>query len=74
MLEQFEGRQPNGPAAYMLAAAYVAMGEKDRAYPFLERGVSDRSQPAWRQLPWDPIWDPIREDARFRAVLAHMGL
>jgi tetratricopeptide (TPR) repeat protein len=74
LLRQFEGRQPQGPAAYLLAATYLALGEKERVFSLLRSGVNERSQAAWRQLPWDPIWDPIRKDPRFVGLLKQMNL
>jgi len=73
-LRDFGGRQPPGPGAYMLAATYMALGERERAFPILQRGMRDWKQAAWRQLPWDPIWDPIRRDPRFVAILTEMNL
>jgi adenylate cyclase len=74
LLGQFGQRQPSGPAGYMLAATHVALGDREAAFPILEAGVRARNQAAWRQLPWDPTWDPIRSDPRFAALLRAMGL
>jgi tetratricopeptide (TPR) repeat protein len=74
LLERFGQRSPNGPAAYMLAATYVAVGDPAAALPLIEEGVRARNQAAWRQLPWDPIWNPLRSDPRFGRILTEMGL
>jgi TolB-like protein/Tfp pilus assembly protein PilF len=74
LLRQFtEGGEPRRPN-YLLAATYLALGDNERVFPLLESGVAERSQAAWRQLPWDPIWDPIRRDPRFVRVLRQMNL
>jgi adenylate cyclase len=73
-LRQFEERQPQGPNAYMIAAVYLALGDEARAFQLMEPGVRERGQRAWRQLPWDPVWDPVRSDPRFQRLLAMMGL
>jgi adenylate cyclase len=74
LLRQFEGRQPQGPNAYLHAALYMALADTARAFAIMERGVSQRSQAAWRQLPWDPTWDPVRNDKRFVRLLKQMNL
>ncbi|MBI4521266.1 MAG: tetratricopeptide repeat protein, partial [Gemmatimonadetes bacterium] len=74
LLRQFEGRQPRGPNAYLLASAYMALGDTERVFQLLEGAVTQEAQPAWRQLPWDPTWDPIRKDPRFLRILARMNL
>ena len=60
--------------AYLLASAHMALGEAERAYELLESVVRESKQPAWRQLPWDPIWDPIRTEERFVRILELMNL
>ena len=60
-------------ASDVVAAVYVALGDKDRAFEYLERAFSERA--GWMiWLKVDPIWDPIRNDDRFIAILKKMGL
>jgi len=73
-LRGFEDRQPQGPTAYLLASAYMALGDTERVFRLLQDAIDETRQPAWRQLPWDPVWDPIRDDPRFRLLLERMGL
>ena len=57
---------------YYLAATHLALGDPDRAFRFLDRAYSKRDF----MLPFlrsDPIWDEIRGDKRFRALLARMN-
>jgi tetratricopeptide (TPR) repeat protein len=56
---------------YYLAATYLALGERDRAFRRLDLAYSTRDF----MLPFlrsDPIWDPIRRDERFSALLARI--
>ncbi|MBI2221422.1 MAG: protein kinase [Acidobacteria bacterium] len=52
---------------------YVALGDADMAFEWLDRAVHERS--GW--VPWlaiDPSMDPLRTDARFAALLRRVGL
>jgi Flp pilus assembly protein TadD len=56
-----------------LARAYAASGDKERALTWLERAYEERD--GWLTLAKvDPTFDALREEPRFRAVLAKMGL
>lgn len=59
--------------AYLLARIYVALGEKDRAFGFLERAEADQSLQRVL-LKVDPLLDPIREEPRFQELLRRSGL
>jgi len=51
-----------------LAIAYGAIGEKDKAFAFLNKDVTDRaSRPQVFSI--NPIWDDLRDDPRFADVL-----
>jgi TolB-like protein/tetratricopeptide (TPR) repeat protein len=59
--------------AYGVALVYAALGEKDRAFTWLDKAVDQRTH--W--LVWlnrDPRWDPLRADPRFRALVRRVGL
>ncbi len=50
------------------AIAYEALGEKDKAFTFLEKEVAERaSRPPLFAI--SPIWDDLRDDPRFAAVI-----
>jgi tetratricopeptide (TPR) repeat protein len=59
--------------AYGVALVYAALGDKDRAFASLERGVQERTH--W--MVWlnrDPRWRPLRADPRFASLVRKVGL
>jgi TolB-like protein len=68
----------SGPArsnyvpAYYLAATFLALGNRERAFQFLGQAYDTRDfmMPFLRS---DPIWDPIRADGRFRHLVGLMN-
>jgi len=59
--------------AYAVALVYAALGQRDSAFAWLDRGVVERTH--W--LVWlnrDPRWSSIRDDARFAALVKKVGL
>ena len=60
-------------ASDIVASVYVALGEKEKALEYLEKGYQERA--GWMiWLKVDPIWDPVRSDPRFDALLKTMKL
>ncbi len=60
-------------ASDVVASVYVALGDYDHAFQFLEKGINERA--GWMiWLKVDPIWDPIRKDKRFISILEKMNL
>jgi serine/threonine-protein kinase len=56
-----------------VAILHAALGQHDDACEWLHRAVDQRA--GWLgYLNVDPIWDPIRQDPRFDAVLRQVGL
>ena len=53
------------PSAYLLATAYVSIGDNDRALMWLEKLYDQRSA-SLRTLKVYAEWDPLRADPRFR--------
>ena len=56
-----------------IAMIYSVMGDKDRAFEWLERAYAERS--CWLyELNVDPDWEPIRDDPRFHDLVKRIGL
>ena len=55
-----------------LGWVYLGLGEHERAADLFEKARGEGSFFFW--LPRDPLFDPIREDSRFRAYFEHMRL
>jgi serine/threonine-protein kinase len=53
------------------AQIHLGLGETDAAFDCLDRAVEERD-PAILDLPCKPIWDGLRSDARFSALLRKM--
>ena len=56
-----------------IARMYGALGEKDEAFQYLNRGYSERCWPMVF-LKVDPLCDPLRSDPRFSELLKRVGL
>ena len=56
-----------------IAAVYVALGEPDAAFTWLETAYRERSVGIWT-LKVERHWDPIRSDPRFAALVKKAGL
>ena len=56
----------------VIAYIYVALGDKDQAFAWLEKAYESRAG----NLPWiivEPKYDPLRSDPRFAQLLRRMG-
>ena len=61
--------------AKAVAGLYVGLGDKGKAFEWLERGYEERSIGLGGvDLKVDPIFDPLRSDPRFAALLQRMNL
>jgi len=58
--------------AWYIASIYGFGDEKDRAFAWLERGYQARD--GMEDLAFDPQWDPLRSDPRFKDLVRRMGL
>ena len=56
-----------------IAIVYAQRGEPDRAISVLERVVADRDG-SILQIIKNPLLDPLRDDPRFKALLARLNL
>lgn len=58
-------------SAYDIATIHAALGDRDQLFAWLDRALIERSQLiAW--LPWDAVFDGIRDDARYSALVQRL--
>lgn len=58
--------------AYGVAVIQAALGDREAAMTWLEKAYEERSFLVYAKV--DPVFDPLRKDARFVALLRKMGL
>ena len=58
---------------YNFAIIYTGLGDKDRAFEWLEKGYEQRIPLIYR-LKSRPMFDPLRSDPRYAALLRKMNL
>ncbi len=56
-----------------IAAVYVALGDKEEAFHWLERALDEHSAPMYG-IAWHPIFRALRSDPRFADLLRRMGV
>jgi hypothetical protein len=56
-----------------IAAVYAALGDKDKAFQWLEKAYQ-RKDWALVQIKVGPVFDSLRSDARFSDLLKRMNL
>lgn len=66
-----DSKEPVSP--FFIALVYTAMGEKDDAFLWLNKAVTERSGSV-RYLKIEPRLDPLRSDPRFDGLLRRVGL
>lgn len=74
ILQELEQRAQSGYVRQSLfSALYVGLGDPEKAIDYLEKGYADRDfEMVWLQA--EPIYDPLRSDPRFIALLKKVGL
>ena len=74
LIKELEGRYRNKQAdGFDLAMIYAALGEKDKAFEWLEKDLLARSG----RLPdfrWGPGFEPLQKDPRFKDMLKRMRI
>jgi len=55
---------------WSFARVHLALGEKEKAIDELERAYLERSDPYITFIKVSPLFDPLRGDPRFQALLA----
>jgi len=53
---------------------HAALDEKDAAFQYLNRAIDERDTASVQWLPSEPLFDGMRQDARFEALLRKMRL
>ena len=66
-------RTHNDWSVVPMAFTYTSLGNKDRAFAWLDKAVEQRS---WIiiYLKRDNVWEPLRSDPRFTSLLRRVGL
>ena len=75
ILNQLQERAKRGEYVLPLGIAwiYIGLGDKDQAFVWLDKSFEERSD-GLRQIKTNPIYDPLRSDARFTDLLKRMRL
>jgi adenylate cyclase len=55
------------------AAIYLGLGEKEKALDWLDKSYENQESACWL-LKVDPIYDSVRNEPRFQALLKNVGL
>jgi Tfp pilus assembly protein PilF len=61
-------------SSYMIATIYAGLGNKDRAFEYLEKAYDERSADLSYFLKADLRMDTLRSDRRFQNLAKHVGL
>lgn len=72
-MEEEMNRQQHMDPTVMSTIAYLAVHDYDKALASLENAYSERSN-ALTALKVDPVYDPVRGDPRFQALMHQVGL
>jgi tetratricopeptide (TPR) repeat protein len=70
-LEQRSASREISP--YIVATIYAGLGERQKAFDYLERAYRERSIELSWSLKADPRLDSLRSDARFQSLLRRVG-
>jgi len=58
---------------YSFAIIYTGLGDKDRAFEYLDKTLAERS-PLVHHIPSRPLFDPLHSDPRFAELLRKINL
>ena len=74
ILDELQTRVPQVYCSpFDLAVAYTGLGDRDRAFAWLEKAYQERVRPM-PSLKINPLFDPLRSDPRFAALIERMKL
>ena len=72
MLDDLSKKKYVSPVA--MAIVYTGLGEKDKAFQWLERSYEEHCSGPFDHVKVYPIFDPLRSDPRFQDLLRRMNL
>jgi adenylate cyclase len=58
----------------LIARVYLALGDKEKSFDLFSRAIEEQSSTLVQDLMYDPIFDNVRSDPRFRSLLVRVGL
>ena len=73
VLKQLQAIPPAGVPPSAIGSVYLGLGNRDRVFEWLEQAYAGR----WSDVAWikaDPVFDTIRDDPRFVALLKRLKL
>jgi len=74
IIKELEGKYARREAKPLfIAVVYAGLGEKDRMFEWLEKGMEERSGQL-AEIRWQMPFDPFREEPRFKALIKGMNL
>jgi TolB-like protein/tetratricopeptide (TPR) repeat protein len=71
-MAELNARHPYVPC-WFLSIVWIGLNDKNRAFEYLEDALRAR-EPCMVSLKVDPVFDPIRDDARFADLVRRVGL
>jgi tetratricopeptide (TPR) repeat protein len=75
ILHDFERKSKSAHVSpYLMATMFASLGDKDRAFEFLEKAYQERSLGMTEDLKADLRIDNLRSDPRFQALVRRVGL
>jgi eukaryotic-like serine/threonine-protein kinase len=72
-LKKIEASDRNFESSYYTAALCARLGDKDKAFAYLEKSQQDKNT-SMLFLAVDPLMDPLRTDPRFKSLLSTLNL
>jgi eukaryotic-like serine/threonine-protein kinase len=74
VIKELEGKYERKEAiGQFIAAAYMGLGDKDKAFEWLEKDLQVRNGKL-AEVRWQIQFEPLRDDPRFKDLLKRMGL
>jgi adenylate cyclase len=75
LIEEMEERARTAHVPpHCFAWAYLGLGETDRVFDWIDKAVDEREPLLIGHFNHEPIYDPLRSDPRYRALLRKMNL